>query len=116
MSRTESNQDMSTQSVTTPLMAPVGRVDRQVNYVKVRNGLLDALSVSSGAVDAVSFLGLGKVFTAFVTGNVAFLGMALAGTTGSTICGVVAPRIIWVLASLAGFAGGIDLATKIVRP
>src|SRR6476620_5529322 len=112
MSRTESNQRMSTQSVTTP----VGRVDRQVNYVKVRNGLLNALSVSSGAVDAISFLALGKVFTAFVTGNVAFLGMALASTTGSTIYGVVAPRIIWVLASLAGFAGGIYLATKIVRP
>jgi len=107
---------MSTQSVTTPLIAPVERVDRQVDYVKVRNWLLDALTVSSGAVDAVSFLALGKVFTAFVTGNVAFLGMAIASTTGSTIYGVVAPRIIWVLASLAGFAGGIYLATKIVRP
>lgn len=107
---------MSTQSVIAPLIAPVARVDRQVNYVKVRNWLLDALTVSSGAVDAVSFLALGKVFTAFVTGNVAFLGMAIASTTGSTIYGVVAPRIIWVLASLAGFAGGIYLATKIVRP
>src|SRR6476620_9112473 len=116
MCRTESNQDMSTQSVTTPLIAPVGRVDRQVNYVKVRNWLLDALTVSSGAVDAVSFLALGKVFTAFVTGNVAFLGMAIASTTGSNLYGVLPPRILWVLASLAGFAGGIYLATKIVRP
>ena len=103
MCRTESNQDMNTQSVTTA----VGRVDRQVNDVKVRNGLLDALTVSSGAIDAVSFLALGKVFTAFVTGNVAFLGMAIASTTGSTIYGVAPPRIIWVLAALAGFAGGI---------
>ena len=107
---------MSTQSVTTPLIAPVGRVDRQVNYVKVRNWLLDALTFSSGAVDAVSFLALGKVFTAFVTGNVAFLGMAIASSTGSNIYGVVPPRILWVLASLAGFASGIYLATKIVRP
>jgi uncharacterized membrane protein YoaK (UPF0700 family) len=107
---------MSTQSVTTPFMAPFGRVDRQVNDVKVRNWLLDALTVSSGAVDAVSFLALGKVFTAFVTGNIAFLGMAIASTTGSTIYGVVAPRMIWVLASLAGFAGGIYLTTKIVKP
>ena len=106
---------MSTQSVTAPLIAPVGRVDRQVNYIKVRNWLLEALTVSSGAVDAISFLALGKVFTAFVTGNVAFLGMAIASTTGSTIYGVVPPRIIWVLASLSGFAGGIYLATKIVR-
>jgi uncharacterized membrane protein YoaK (UPF0700 family) len=115
MCRTESIQDMSTQSVTTPLIASVGRVDRQVNDVKVRNRLLDALTVSSGAVDAVSFLALGKVFTAFVTGNVAFLGMAIASTTGSAIYGVAPPRVIWVLASLAGFAGGIYLGTKIVR-
>ena len=107
---------MSTQSLTAPLIAPVGRVDRQVNDVKVRNWLLDALTVSSGAVDAVSFLALGKVFTAFVTGNVAFLGMAIASSTGSNIYGVVPPRILWVLASLAGFASGIYLATKIVRP
>jgi len=106
---------MSTQSLTAPLIAPVGRVDRQVNHVKVRNWLLDALTISSGAVDAVSFLALGKVFTAFVTGNVAFLGMAIASTTGSAIYGVAPPRVTWVLASLAGFAGGIYLGTKIVR-
>jgi len=107
---------MSTQSVTTPLIVPVGRVELQVNQVKVRNWLLDALTVSSGVVDAVSFLALGKVFTAFVTGNVAFLGMAIASATGSTIYGVAPPRILWVLAALAGFAGGIYLGTKIVRP
>ena len=106
---------MSTQSLTAPLIAPVGRVDRQVNHVKVRNWLLDALTISSGAVDAVSFLALGKVFTAFVTGNVAFLRMAIASTTGSAIYGVAPPRVTWVLASLAGFAGGIYLGTKIVR-
>jgi uncharacterized membrane protein YoaK (UPF0700 family) len=114
MCRTESNQDMSTQSVTTPLIAPVGRVDRQVNYVKVRNWLLDALTVSSGAVDTVSFLALGKVFTAFMTGNIAFLGMAIASTTGSTAYGVVPPRVTSVFAAMAGFAVGIYLATKIV--
>jgi uncharacterized membrane protein YoaK (UPF0700 family) len=107
---------MSTQSVTAPLIAPVGRVDRQVDDIKVRNWLLDALTVSSGAVDAISFLALGKVFTAFVTGNVAFLGMAIASRTGSAIYGVTPPRVIWVLAALAGFAAGIYLGTKIVRP
>ena len=107
---------MSTQSVTTPLIVPVGRVDRQVDNIKVRNWLLDALTVSSGAVDAVSFLASGKVFTAFVTGNIAFLGMAIATTTGSAIYGVAPPRVMWVLAALAGFAGGIYFATKIVRP
>ena len=103
---------MNTNSVTTA----VEKANHQISDVTVRNRLLDALTVSSGAIDAVSFLALGKVFTAFVTGNVAFLGMAIASTTGSTIFGVTPPRIIWVLAALAGFAGGVYLATKIVRP
>jgi len=102
---------VSTNSVTTA----VERANHQVSDVTMRNRLLDALTFSSGAVDAVSFLALGKVFTAFVTGNVAFLGMAIASTTGSAIYGVAPPRVTWVLASLAGFAGGIYLGTKIVR-
>src|SRR5262245_26848220 len=70
--------------------------------------MLAALTVSSGAVDAISFLALGKVFTAFMTGNVVFLGMGIASHPG-------APRIVSVLASMAGFAGGVYLATKIIR-
>src|SRR6476660_2322323 len=102
---------MSTNSVTTA----VGKVEGEISYVAVRNGLLNALTVSSGAVDAISFLALGKVFTAFMTGNFAFLGMAIASTTGLTVYGVVAPRAISVLAAMAGFAVGVFLATKIVR-
>jgi uncharacterized membrane protein YoaK (UPF0700 family) len=37
------------------------------------------LTVVTGVVDAVSFLGLGHVFTANMTGNVVFLGFALGG-------------------------------------
>jgi uncharacterized membrane protein YoaK (UPF0700 family) len=95
---------MSIVSVTTP----AERVGRQVTDVRVRNWLLAALTVSSGAVDAISFLALGKIFTAFMTGNVAFLGMGIAGHPG-------APRIVSVLASMAGFAGGVYLATKITK-
>lgn len=102
---------MSTQSVTTA----VGKVEGEINYVDVRNNLLNALTISSGAVDTISFLALGKVFTAFMTGNVAFLGMAIASATGSTTYGVVAPRVISVLAAMVGFAVGVFLATKIVR-
>ena len=103
---------MSTESTITAVRG----ADRQINYVAVRNWLLDALTVSSGAVDSISFLGLGKVFTAFMTGNVAFLGMGIGGTTGANIYGVVAPRIVSVLAAMTGFAAGIYLATKIVTP
>lgn len=43
--------------------------------------LLVLLTVVSGIVDAVSFLGLGHVFVANMTGNVVFLGFALAGAS-----------------------------------
>lgn len=93
----------------------VEKANHQISGATVRNWLLDALTVSSGASDAISFLALGKVFSAFMTGNIAFLGMAIASTTtGSTIYGVAPPRILWMLAAMAGFAGGIYLATKIV--
>jgi len=46
--------------------------------------LLLLLSVTTGMVDAASVLGLGKVFTANMTGNVVFLGFAVAGTPGFT--------------------------------
>src|SRR6476620_2078995 len=93
---------MSTITTTT------GGIERQISHVGVRNWLLDALTISSGAIDAISFLGLGKVFTAFMTGNIAFLGMRLAGSP-------IAPRYTWVLASMAGFAVGVYLGTTIVR-
>jgi uncharacterized membrane protein YoaK (UPF0700 family) len=95
---------MRTESVTTA----VERVEGQVSYVRVRNWLLAALTVSSGAVDVISFLTLGKVFTAFMTGNIAFLGMGIARHPG-------APPIVSVLASMVGFAAGVYLATKMIK-
>ena len=40
------------------------------------------LTVVTGLVDAVSYLALGHVFVANMTGNVVFLGFALAGAPG----------------------------------
>jgi uncharacterized membrane protein YoaK (UPF0700 family) len=61
-------------------------------------GLLLLLSVTTGLVDAASVLGLGKVFTANMTGNVVFLGFAAAGTPGFT----VAPYVLAILAFVIG--------------
>ncbi|MEG3629708.1 YoaK family protein [Streptomyces poriticola] len=44
-----------------------------------RTAVMAGLTVLAGAVDAVSFLTLGKVFCALATGNVLFLAFALAG-------------------------------------
>jgi uncharacterized membrane protein YoaK (UPF0700 family) len=46
---------------------------------------LGALTVVSGIVDAVSFLGLGHVFTANMTGNVVLVGFAAAGAPGFSV-------------------------------
>jgi uncharacterized membrane protein YoaK (UPF0700 family) len=74
----------------------------------VRDGLLMALTFSSGAVDAICYLALGKVFTAFMTGNIVFLGLRAAGASG--------PNIASVAVALAVFSGGAFLATRIVEP
>jgi uncharacterized membrane protein YoaK (UPF0700 family) len=92
---------MSTNSVAT--------TDRLVGERIFRDRLLFGLSASSGAVDAVSFLVLSKVFTAGMTGNIAFLGLAIAGNAG-------APSVIWVLVPMAGFVVGVYVATRIATP
>jgi uncharacterized membrane protein YoaK (UPF0700 family) len=50
---------------------------------------LASLTVVSGFVDAVSFLGLGHVFTANMTGNVALIGFAAAGAPGFSVAASV---------------------------
>jgi uncharacterized membrane protein YoaK (UPF0700 family) len=66
--------------------------------------LLLALTVSTGMVDAVSILGLGRVFVANMTGNVVFIGFALAGAPGfSLIASFIALAGFLVGAGSAGF-------------
>jgi len=80
----------------------------QALKLRVRDMLLNALAVSSGAIDAISFLALGKVFSAFMTGNIAFLGLRVAGAN--------APGWVSILVSMAAFAVGVYLSARIVRP
>jgi uncharacterized membrane protein YoaK (UPF0700 family) len=67
---------------------------------RLSSGLF-VLTAVSGIVDAVSFLGLGHVFTANMTGNVALLAFAAAGAPS-----ISAPRSI---TSLAAFLSGAGL-------
>ena len=60
--------------------------------------LLLLLSVTTGLVDAISVLGLGKVFTANMTGNVVFLGFAASGAPGFK----VAPYVIAIASFMVG--------------
>ncbi len=70
--------------------------------------LMLLLTVTTGVVDAVSYLGLGHVFVANMTGNVVFLGFALAGAPGLS-----APASLVSLAAfLAGALAGGRLAGR----
>jgi uncharacterized membrane protein YoaK (UPF0700 family) len=67
--------------------------------------LLLLIATTTGLVDAVSVLGLGLVFCANMTGNIVFLGFALAEIPGFN----VAPHIT----ALAGFIVGATVSGRI---
>jgi uncharacterized membrane protein YoaK (UPF0700 family) len=67
--------------------------------------LLFVLTFVAGLVDAVSFLGLGHVFTANMTGNIVFLGFAAAGASRLSV-----PRS---LVSLCSFFVGALLGGRL---
>ena len=88
------------------IVAP--QAESRVGERRVRDLLLVALTVSTGAIDALSWLVLGKVFSAFMTGNFVFLGLRAGGADGPLV-----PR---VLAAVAAFAVGALLAARILAP
>src|SRR2546426_693793 len=60
------------------------------------------LTVVTGLVDAFSYLVLGHVFVANMTGNVVFLGFALAGAAGFSISASLSALGAFCLGALAG--------------
>jgi uncharacterized membrane protein YoaK (UPF0700 family) len=68
--------------------------------------LLLGLTLVTGLVDAFSYLALGHIFVANMTGNVVFLGFALAGAPGFSIASsLVALACFGVGALLGGIVG-----------
>src|ERR1700730_4742059 len=67
------------------------------------------LTFTTGLVDAVSYLGLGHVFTANMTGNIVLLGFGIAGSGGLP---VVAP-LVSLGAFLAGAGAGGRSAARL---
>ena len=68
---------------------------------------LIAATLVTGVVDAVCYLALGHIFVANMTGNVVFLGFALAGAKGLTVW---APAL-----AAACFAAGAWTETRLAR-
>ncbi|WP_316519891.1 YoaK family protein [Kitasatospora brasiliensis] len=64
--------------------------------------MLLVLTVVTGVVDAVSYLELGHVFVANMTGNVVFLGFALAGAANLSATASLAALAAFLLGALTG--------------
>jgi uncharacterized membrane protein YoaK (UPF0700 family) len=64
--------------------------------------LLIVLTVVTGVVDAVSYVALGHVFVANMTGNVVFLAFALAGASGLSAPASLAALGAFLIGALAG--------------
>jgi uncharacterized membrane protein YoaK (UPF0700 family) len=64
--------------------------------------LLVALTVVTGLVDAFSYLSLGHVFVANMTGNVVFLGFGLSGAGGISVLASLVAVLAFALGAAAG--------------
>ncbi len=64
--------------------------------------LLLVLTVGTGLIDAISIIGLGRVFVANMTGNVVFIGFALAGVPGFSLWGSLVALAGFLLGALCG--------------
>jgi uncharacterized membrane protein YoaK (UPF0700 family) len=76
--------------------------------------LLLLLSVVTGLVDAVSYLALGHVFVANMTGNVVFLGFALAGAPGLSAPASLAALAAFLLGALLDLLIPLAIATTLM--
>ena len=64
--------------------------------------LLHIATAITGLIDAISYLALGHVFTANMTGNVVFLAFAVAGAPGLSITRSLTALIAFLLGALTG--------------
>jgi uncharacterized membrane protein YoaK (UPF0700 family) len=76
---------------------------------RARDALLIGLTVATGVVDAISYLALGHIFTANMTGNVVFLALAVGQRNLYTA--------LYSAAALGGFCVGAIVAGRVLlRP
>jgi len=79
------------------------RARLRANPDKLHLGLMLALTFTTGIVDAVGYLGLDRVFTGNMTGNVVILGMALTGADDLPVVGPIIALVLFMIgAAVAG--------------
>jgi len=91
---------------TTDTPSPSPAADAIAPKVADRDGPLPALllilTFATGLVDAVSYLALGHVFVANMTGNVVFLGFAMAGAQDFSVPAALAALAAFLAGALLG--------------
>jgi uncharacterized membrane protein YoaK (UPF0700 family) len=75
-----------------------------------------ALTFTTGIADAVSYLGLGRVFSANMTGNVVLLGFGIAGSGGLPVLALVVSLGSFLLGAGTGGLLGSKLGNRHVAP
>jgi uncharacterized membrane protein YoaK (UPF0700 family) len=70
------------------------------------------LTATTGLIDAVAFLGLGRVFTANMTGNVVFTAFAIAGAKGLSVSASVLALVCFLAGALAGGRLAVAMAQR----
>ncbi|MFJ7147944.1 YoaK family protein [Streptomyces sp. NPDC100445] len=86
---------------TPPGPGPAPAADPEARGLRLVAVLL-VLTVVSGLIDAVSYLGLGRVFTANMTGNVVVLGFAAAGAPGFSVTHTATSLLCFLLGAVTG--------------
>ncbi|MEO9323713.1 YoaK family protein [Nocardioides sp. C4-1] len=88
-------------------MNPGSSVLARVSRERMHLSLMLGLTFGTGIVDAVGYLGLDRVFTGNMTGNVVILGMAVVGADDLPVLGP--------LLALIGFLAGAALGGRVLR-
>ena len=78
------------------------------NPDRLHLALMLALTFSTGVIDAVGYLGLDRVFTGNMTGNVVILGMALTGADDLPIVGPIVALVLFMV--------GAAIAGRVLKP
>jgi len=76
------------------------RARLQANPDRLHVALMLALTFSTGIIDAVGYLGLDRVFTGNMTGNVVILGMALTGADDLPVLGPIIALALFLFGAL----------------
>jgi uncharacterized membrane protein YoaK (UPF0700 family) len=98
------------QPVTIDTRALTERASRSIRHPLTRTLL--ALTFTTGLVDAVSYLGLGHVFTANMTGNIVLLGFGIAGAAGLPVVAPLVSLGAFLVGAAAGGAFGLRVAAS----